>query len=122
MACTTDQEHAYYDGTNGSPATLPGTGQNHTGPTLIVSNAPEIVESQSGVDSSDVLYRAEVPLSGTTTFRIFLWHVNKKGASRTFRIRAKIEGATSLPISSRRYSDDTVSESGNLLALGTELA
>lgn len=108
--------------TNGSPATLPGTGQNHTGPTLIVSNAPEIVESQSGVDSSDVLYRAEVPLSGTTTFRIFLWHVNKKGASRTFRIRAKIEGATSLAISSRRYSDDTVSESGNLLALGTELA
>ncbi len=91
--------HSSVDGADNNVFTF----DSRSGPHLIVSNSPETIGGSGlSVSSWINLYKAHIPIpAGTTTFRVFFWHVNDYTSGDTqFNLYVSIPGGGS--ISSRK--------------------
>ena len=112
---------------------LPGPILSSDDRVLVVSNAPETV-GRAEFESITVpkvflhhyptLYKCAVPLlaGAVRRFRVFIWHVNETGATKSFSVRASLSAVTTATVTQFLKQDAPNSPFNNIAAVGICLA
>lgn len=124
MACTRqNQLPTSAEGSDLGPASNP---IQKGGPCLILSNAPETLGNQAGMSDTGVLYlndQFKLFADKPKKFRLFLWHINKRGSDLTFSLLLSSSDATaSIQCSGISYTEREVAENSDYSIPGLCLA
>lgn len=114
MACG-QNPHPFGEQGRGSVAPVPGAATAASGPWLVVSNAPETLDVS--LPPAGALYKCEIPLAANIpkAIRVFVWHLNKTGGTRTVSLRLCLDGNGTGTQSAFQYSSAVV----NSLSFGS---
>lgn len=112
MPCT-KPFHPRGSAQQGSAVLPAGSGYGQTGPSLVVSNAPENLGKLQGSTQARVLYSCAIPMpaSDKASVRVFIWHINQTKSSGTLSLRISPDApaGSASQVVDRRWASDVAS-------------